>query len=78
MSADEGDWTRRFVAAPPRLEEAVALYRSLGFEVRLESVEENELPPGCQDCQAASLLFRVIYTRFSDCQLENPRLGPGS
>lgn len=63
LPSDDSGWTRRFVAAPPRLEEASALYRSLGLEVRLEKVEQSELPPGCDDCQAAILLFRVIYTR---------------
>lgn len=56
-------WTRRFVAAPPRLAEAVALYESLGFEVRVERVGAGELPPGCEGCPLALHLFRAIYTR---------------
>lgn len=56
-------WQRRFVAAPPRLQEAVEIYQALGLEVRLDPVHSDELPPQCHDCQAALSLFRVIYTR---------------
>ena len=48
---------------PPRLEEMSDLYRSLGYEVRLEPVERGELPPECGDCPAAMVLARVIYIR---------------
>lgn len=61
-SAREG-WTRRFVAAPPRLEEAAALYRSMGYEVRLERVPLPELREDCAGCPLARGLLRVIYTR---------------
>ena len=60
--AEEG-WTRRFVGSPPRLQEAVALYESLGLEVRLESPGPEDLQDFCEDCAAATTLFRVIYTR---------------
>lgn len=56
-------WTRRFVAGPPRLDEAVALYRSLGLEVRLERPEPVELAEACGDCRLALELFRILYTR---------------
>lgn len=56
-------WTRRFVAAPSRLAEAVALYESLGFEVRLERVGSGELRSECEGCPLALHLFRAIYTR---------------
>jgi hypothetical protein len=56
-------WTRRFVSAPPRLAETVALYRSLGFEVHLEQQAPDELDAQCQGCQAALGLFKVVYTR---------------
>jgi len=56
-------WTRRFIAAPPRLQEAVALYESLGFEVHLEPMTPEELREECRDCGLAVYLFRVIYTR---------------
>lgn len=61
---DEG-WTRQFVAAPARLQEAVELYKSLGYEVRLEPLTPEDLGDECQDCHLATALFRVIYTRRS-------------
>lgn len=60
---DEAGWIRRFVGAPPRLQEAVALYESLGLEVRLELPSAVDLEAECEDCAAATALFRVIYTR---------------
>ncbi len=56
-------WTRRFIAGPPRLEEAVELYETLGYEVRLEPVSSEELREECEGCALAPALFRVIYTR---------------
>lgn len=60
--AREG-WSRRFVAAPPRLREAVEVYEAAGHEVRLERPGRDELAEGCGGCAAALELFRVIYTR---------------
>lgn len=56
-------WTRRFEAAPPRLDEVKALYESLGLEVLLDGVSPDELPEGCGGCSLAPALFRVVYTR---------------
>ncbi len=56
-------WTRRFAAAPPRLQEMVTLYESLGYEIRLEPLGSEDTPPTCGDCTIASALARVIYTR---------------
>lgn len=56
-------WERRFVGGPPRLAEAVELYRSLGHEVRLEPVRSEELERHCRGCVLALELFRVVYTR---------------
>ncbi|RME48544.1 MAG: hypothetical protein D6791_02935 [Chloroflexi bacterium] len=56
-------WTRRFVAAPVRLKEAIALYESLGYEVHTEPLTPEELQAECEDCRLAVALFRVIYTR---------------
>ncbi len=60
---EEAGWERRFVAAPPRLQEAVDLYESLGLEVRLEPPGPDDLEEVCESCAAAVSLFRVIYTR---------------
>jgi hypothetical protein len=59
----EHGWTRRFVAAPPRLQEVADLYRELGHEVRLEPVRQDELGSSCEDCALALSLFRTVYTR---------------
>ena len=58
-------WARRFTASEPRLSEAVRLYESLGFEVRLEPVESAELPnDGCRECfLVQSQRYWTIYTR---------------
>lgn len=62
----EEGWTRQFVAAEPRLSEAVELYRSLGLEVRLEQISPESLEGDCAVCmEAAPDQFRVIYTRPS-------------
>ena len=61
-------WTRQFMADQPRLGEAVALYRELGFEVRLEPLDPAacRASQGCaacfQDPEAAGR-FRIIFTR---------------
>lgn len=68
-SLTRAGWTRRFTAIGGRLEEAVALYRELGFEIRLEPAEpgaESVLATsGCARCLVMSLA-RTIYTRPLD------------
>jgi hypothetical protein len=58
-------WTRQTVTNEPRLSEVVELYRSLGFEVRLEPIEPSAgNDQGCDACfQGAADAFRVVYTR---------------
>lgn len=56
-------WTRRFVAAPPRLQEVAELYAALGYEVRFEQVDGEELADQCPSCALAARLLRVVYTR---------------
>ena len=56
-------WTRRYMTAGPRALEGAALYRELGFEVRLEHPNSDELREECDDCRLALELFRVLYTR---------------
>ena len=58
-------WTRRFVGGPPRLQEMIELYKSLGYEVWLEPQELEEFRDECEDCLLALSLFRVVYTRAS-------------
>jgi hypothetical protein len=58
-------WTMRFVAGEPRLNEAAALYRNSGFEVRFEP-----LPKGmqCGDCAGEETegVCSVCYDGFED------------
>ncbi len=56
-------WTRRFVGGPPRLQEMIELYKSLGYQVWLEPQELEEFRDECEDCLLALALFRVVYTR---------------
>ena len=68
----EGDWKRRMVASEPRLSEVVAMYESLGFEVRLEPVSADDpywAEEGCTAClddPAEAERTRVVYTRPRD------------
>lgn len=59
----EEGWERRFIAVGARLEESVALYKELGFEIRLELPTALDLREECGDCHAALQLYRVLYTR---------------
>jgi len=68
-------WTRQFTASEPRLSEAAALYRDLGFEVRLEGLpikqgcdpctgDEREDPEECRACfEGFEEQYRIIFTR---------------
>jgi hypothetical protein len=57
-------WERRFVADARRAEEAMELYRQLGYEVCADPVTAGDLAPGCDACELATLLrFATIYTR---------------
>ena len=62
LLAREG-WERRFMVAGERVEESAALYRRLGFAVRIERPAAAELREECGDCRLALTLFRVVYTR---------------
>ncbi len=61
-------WTRQFLADEPRLGEAVAQYRQLGFEVHLEPVD----PAACAGGSVCAVCFqppevaarcKIIFTR---------------
>jgi hypothetical protein len=57
-------WTRRTVAAGPRLGEMVELYEDLGFEVRLEPFDAEEEDGDCRACFSEDReRFKVVYTR---------------
>lgn len=56
-------WTRRFASAPPRLDEMVELYRSIGLEVRLEPIESDEPADECRGCAVTLGRSKTIWTR---------------
>ena len=66
-------WHRRFVAAEPRLTEAVEMYKELGFQVRVEPLltRENGLDEQaqkdettCRACFAgATNQYGIIFTK---------------
>ncbi len=65
LDLERQGWTRQFMADEPRLSEAVALYASLGFEVRLESALRSLPDDACRVCYLPECADRckVIYTR---------------
>jgi hypothetical protein len=56
-------WEHRFVATGERVEEMVALYRELGFEVVADPVHREGMDDGCLTCFSGGLEYRAIYTR---------------
>jgi len=57
-------WVRQFVTDEPRLSEAVELYRSLGYEVRLEQASFDEVNQMCVNCLWTDCArYKIIYTR---------------
>jgi len=66
IQLQEQGWTRRFSALGRRLNEAVELYRQLGFEILLEpadlDAEHTFSAGGCESC-IVTTLARTIYTR---------------
>lgn len=59
-------WERRFMADPPRVEEARIIYTELGYEVRTETIKPSELSILCGDCRLATChAYLTLYTRRS-------------
>jgi hypothetical protein len=57
-------WERRFTADVQRTQEAVELYAQLGYEVRAESLQPEELTGECEGCRSPGISgFKTIYTR---------------
>jgi hypothetical protein len=57
-------WQRRFMADGQRLQEYMDLYDSLGYAVRTEIVQPEEIGPECTDCRLiVCRLFVTVYTR---------------
>jgi len=61
---EERGWSRRFLCAPDRVDEAVELYEEMGFEVRIEKPDPSTFDDGCRDCSDEVCKSHVlIYTR---------------
>ncbi len=72
-------WERRFITDSARAEEALALYRELGYEVCADPVVPQELAEACSDCWLATQLrFVTIYTRRSKRAPKSERVGRSS
>ena len=57
-------WMRQFTTDDPRLSEAVELYKSLGYEVRLEPAVFDKENAVCKAClQANCRKYKTIYIR---------------
>jgi hypothetical protein len=57
-------WVKRTTIDEPRLSEIVDEYETLGFEVRLEPVNLDELNEGCRRCYGSNVdRFRTVYVR---------------
>lgn len=57
-------WQRRFMADARRVQEAVELYKSMGFEVLTQAVKPAELSDDCDGCRViVAFQFQTIYTR---------------
>lgn len=64
-------WQKRFIASEPRLSEAVELYQSIGFDVLLEPLPDQEeldegecSTSGCTACfEADKGRYRMVFTK---------------
>ena len=57
-------WVRRFMAAPDRATEAVELYESMGFEVKVVELTPADFGPNCTECGSSMCQsYVLIYTR---------------
>ncbi len=59
-------WVRRFMANPERAKEAVELYESMGFEVKVKELTPADFGPNCTECgNSLCETYVLIYTRKS-------------
>ncbi len=61
-------WVKRTTIDESKLSEIVGEYESLGFEVRLEPVNFDELDEKCRKCYGKNLdKFKTVYVRRKRC-----------
>ncbi len=57
-------WVKRTTIDEPRLSEITELYKSLGYEVRVEPVKVEDLDEGCRRCYQNQIdKIRTVYVR---------------
>ena len=61
---EKGGWIKQTTIGEPRLSEIVELYKSLGYEVRLEPVKLDELDEECRKCyEDEGDKVKTVYVR---------------
>ena len=61
---EKEEWVRQTTIGEPRLSEIVELYKSLGYEVRLEPVKVNDLDDACRRCyEGETNEVKTVYVR---------------
>ena len=61
---EKEEWIKQTTIGEPRLSEIVELYKSLGYEVRLEPVKLDELDEECRRCYALEGdKVKTVYVR---------------
>jgi hypothetical protein len=73
----EAGWEERFSAGPRRLEEMAGLYRSLGYEVRVEDLAEVMDPGSCTSCFTVTGVEGAVGVLFTRPQDPAPGAEPG-
>ncbi len=56
-------WQRRFIGDARMAKESAETYQDLGFEVRLEPIDADNLKDECGGCKIAFQAFKAVYTR---------------
>ncbi len=56
-------WLRRNVTDPVRAPELESLYKSLGFEVKLQGTMPEQFPGNCEGCATSCATKIFVYTR---------------
>ncbi|MFH1153975.1 MAG: hypothetical protein V1793_09165 [Pseudomonadota bacterium] len=61
--SQEMGWKKRGIYDEPKLSEIAAMYKELGFQVRLEPLDLLNQTTGCSECMKSSPdRYRVLYT----------------
>ena len=64
VELEKQGWLKRTTIDEPRLSEITELYKSLGFEVRVEPVKLDELDEDCKKCYENIIdELKTVYVR---------------